>query len=196
MDAFYKPYACCGFSHAAIYALLESMKRYDLKADDIEEMIVPVAKSAITAVCEPIEVKQNPKDNVQAQFSLPYALAIAALHGKVMLDDFKDERIKDPKIRQLAKKVKSFEEPKLTKLYEQCDPEYRRGIIKIKTKNGKMYEHTSSRLVGRMTEEEVKDKFRGLASSAIDDSKIEKIILMIDKIEKLDNIQKLTKLLY
>lgn len=56
-------------------------------------------------MCTPTEIRAAPRSIVQAQFSIPYNIACALIHGRVLLGHFTDEALCDPEVMALAAKV-------------------------------------------------------------------------------------------
>jgi 2-methylcitrate dehydratase PrpD len=54
----------------------------------------------------PEDVKVRPQNVVNAQFSLPYAIAVGICKGRASVPEFTEEAIKDEKVLDLAAKVK------------------------------------------------------------------------------------------
>jgi 2-methylcitrate dehydratase PrpD len=82
------------------------MNENRLVADQIEKVEVFVSQGCYQTVGRPFVIKTNPQ--VDAQFSIPYAVATAILKGKVGLDDFIEAKIREPRRSELAKKVTVF----------------------------------------------------------------------------------------
>ena len=85
-----KPYPCCGLTHACIDAALALKSKHDIDADKIKSITV-YGGQAVYDLSQPPEVKQNPRTIIDAQFSVPYVVAVALVKGKVTVDDFTDE---------------------------------------------------------------------------------------------------------
>jgi 2-methylcitrate dehydratase PrpD len=101
-----KPYPCCKFSHNAITAAIDIAERFVLSDVDIESVEVEVpSREYFNTVCAPVEEKQSPSSMVEAQFSLPYAVAVSILKGRPRLADFSQAGLADPEVRSLAKRV-------------------------------------------------------------------------------------------
>jgi 2-methylcitrate dehydratase PrpD len=62
-------------------------------ADGIDTIRVKVNQSTFNLVCSPLESKKRPSTIAEAQFSLPYCVAVAMDKGDVFLDDFLPEAI-------------------------------------------------------------------------------------------------------
>ena len=54
---------------------------------------------------------------MDAQFSLPYAIACGMVKGHENIDDYTYESIRDPEVLALAKKVKWVLDPEIEKVY-------------------------------------------------------------------------------
>lgn len=95
-----KPYACCRASHGAIDALLQLQQEHGLHADEISRIAVHCP--AHTAKL----VGSRRVDSVlDAQMSLPYALAVTAATGQADLPQFAPPRAQDAQIQRLMQAV-------------------------------------------------------------------------------------------
>ena len=95
-----KPYACCRGLHSSIEALLDLVAEEKVCGDDIERIIVHGAERTVRQFA-----KRNVSTLLDAQFSLPYALAVAALTGRAGLDEFLPPRTDDARTRALMDRV-------------------------------------------------------------------------------------------
>jgi 2-methylcitrate dehydratase PrpD len=105
-DVSIKPYPCCKFTHTAIAAALAAWEdpRFDIAK--IERVVVHVDNQEYyNVVCDPIEAKRRPTTTVEAQFSMPYTVAVALLNGTVTLADFEPSSIKQADRSALALRV-------------------------------------------------------------------------------------------
>jgi 2-methylcitrate dehydratase PrpD len=110
----FKPYPCCGHSHAAIDAILSLRSKYRIKPDQIQDVSV-YAGDAGYILCVPLQEKQNPQTMIDAQFSLPWILATALVKGKVSLEDFTKEAIQREDILKVSRKVTGRLDSSLTR---------------------------------------------------------------------------------
>jgi 2-methylcitrate dehydratase PrpD len=189
-------YVTCGAMHAAIDAVIELIEANGIHAEDIE---------SIDARTFPITVDlcgrvQDPKTFSDAQFSLPFALAIAAIDGKVSIGQLSEKRLKDPTVIALAKKVKGSADAEFAALgYTGSDDLFQSAKVTIKTNEGKQY-HTKVNLhkgspQNPFSREELLEKFRSLASRVLSKSRVERIIELVANLEELDSVGKLARLL-
>ncbi|HUP10154.1 MAG TPA: MmgE/PrpD family protein [Caldimonas sp.] len=93
-----KPYACCRGLHCTIDALLELMAETGAKASDIDAMIVHGNAQTVRQFD-----RQEIGTLLDAQFSMPYALAVVADSGRATIDQFAPNRADEPAIRRLMR---------------------------------------------------------------------------------------------
>ena len=77
---FFKPYACCRWIHSAIDALDNIIKSCEINAHDIEHIEVLTFEKAVN-----LGNHLNPQNEAEAQFSIPFCLAVTALVGTTAL---------------------------------------------------------------------------------------------------------------
>ena len=95
-----KLYPCAGVLHPVLDLTLNLRARQNIEAKNIDRIRVGLdAKAALPLVYE------NPKDNLQAKFSLNFAVAVALVDGEAGLKQFTAERLHDPKVKRLMKRV-------------------------------------------------------------------------------------------
>jgi 2-methylcitrate dehydratase PrpD len=101
----YKPYPCCRLTHTAIDAVQLLRKVPGFDAAKIRWIRVGVNHQSYEAVCTPVEVRKAPKSIVQAQFSIPYTAACAAIDGTIGLAHFSDASLARADVLTLAQRV-------------------------------------------------------------------------------------------
>lgn len=165
-DVSFKPYASCRFTHAPIDALLAAMRKGDVQPAEIRRIDVAVHAQAIASVMVPAERKYRPKTPVDAQFSLPYCLAVAALNGQAPPEAFKPEALGDHATLELAARVAATEDPTYTALF----PGQNASRVSVQTDRGTF---TAELLDARgdpaypLSDTELEGKFVALAQSML-----------------------------
>jgi len=91
-----KRFPNCGSAHRAMDGLLALRERHAFAASDIAEIRVSAPASHLANL-----MYQDPTTPAQARFSLGYALAVIALHGRCALGDFSEAAIAAPEPRAL-----------------------------------------------------------------------------------------------
>lgn len=97
-----KFYPCCYHLQRLIEATLQLKRERNLTADDIEKISVEVNAFFPTVVQH-----SEPRDEIEAQFSLPHSLAIAVLHEDVTPFGFTPVCINDERFRAFRPKVET-----------------------------------------------------------------------------------------
>src|SRR5207244_7847344 len=81
---------------------------------------VGVLHAAFPIICQPMAAKQPPLSVVDAQFSLPFGIAVALVRGAASPDEFTLSTIADPTVRGLMQRVTAVRDPKLDALYPRA----------------------------------------------------------------------------
>jgi len=189
-------YVTCGATHAAIDAVIDLTKEHNIRPEEID--LIDARTFPITVeLCGRV---QEPKTFMEAQFSLPFALAVAAIEGQVSIGQLTEERLRDQRIVALARRVKASVDSEFAKLgYSGTGDLSQSAKVTIKTKDGKEYYQRVNLHKGfpqnPFNKEELIEKFRSLASSFLPKSKVDKIIGVIEELEELDSMSKLTQLM-
>src|SRR5439155_21169809 len=108
-----KRHACCRYMQGPIDAALALRAEHRLEPAAIERVEVGMLATGIPIVCEPAAAKRRPASVVEAQFSLPFGIAVALARGAASPDEFADARIADPVVQALAARVLTVRDPAL-----------------------------------------------------------------------------------
>jgi len=191
----FKPYPCCGHTHAFIDATLSLMSRHNIKADQVRDIMVYGGESGY-ALCVPLEVKRAPRTIVDAQFSVPWTVATALVKGKVSLEDFTEEAIKREDVLEISRKVTGQLDPSLNR--HAVGP----GRVTIVTKAGAEYTEEVEYSLGSperpMTFDDCAGKFRECSAYSIKPlsaNTVDKVIELTRRLEQLDDATEIIKLL-
>jgi 2-methylcitrate dehydratase PrpD len=190
-----KPYPCCGLTHACIDAALALKTKHNIKPENIKSITI-YGGQAVYDLSQPPEVKQNPRTIIDAQFSVPYVVAVALVNGKVTVDDFTDESIKRPEILNIARKASGKLVPAMNR--HGVGP----GGVTLKMQDGSEFtdevEHCLGSVERPMTFEDVTRKFRECAACALKPlpaAKVEKVIDLVNRLEKLPDATEIIRML-
>ena len=190
-----KPYPCCGLTHACIDAALALKARHKINIARIKDITVYGGQS-VYGLSQPPEIKKAPRTIIDAQFSIPWVVAIALVKGKITVDDFTDEAIKRREILELAQKINTRLEPAMSR--HGVGP----GGVTITMQDGTQYTEEVENCLGSvarpMTFEDVKKKFRECALCSIRPlpaDKVEQVIDMVGRLEKLNDATEIIRLL-
>ena len=101
-----KLYPCAGVLHPVLDLTLDLRVRHRIEPNNIDRIRVGLDTNAALPL-----VYDKPKDNLQAKFSLNFAVAVAIVDGEAGLKQFTAERVHDPKIKRLMKRVELIRRP-------------------------------------------------------------------------------------
>jgi 2-methylcitrate dehydratase PrpD len=96
-------YASCRATHEAIDLALEMVREGDLRPEEIEMVTVRMNEQTYDLCCR--DRTSHPQTKVEAQFSLPYCVAAAIVHGDVFVQELSEENLGDPLVTGLAERV-------------------------------------------------------------------------------------------
>ena len=185
-----KTHPCAGLSHTAVDALLILRAQDNMKAEAIESIKVSVTQHAFEKMSG--QLAQN---GIQGKFSMPYILARAFVDGKISLDMFTDEAVRDPIVSKLAEKVEMTVGPEIQDTLDGSAP----SEVTMRSKDGRVFSHRSDYAKGTpqfpMTPEELKAKFIDCACRALDKATVLQVVEFIDHLEDLENVGTLCQLL-
>lgn len=162
-----KPYPCCRSTHCGVDCALELRKELEdlsqIERIDIGTYLVGYKQCAVSKGC------LQPDNVLDAKFSMPYAVAAALVWGKVSMEEFEPEAIKNPAVQELLKKVKVREEERFTALY----PGHWGCEMKITLKDKRVYCHEVSDPSGSvarpLSRQQAMDKAGGFLKKAYGD---------------------------
>lgn len=97
----FKPYPCCRWMHAAIDAAL-ALRGRGIAATEIQRIEVAVSRQALASTARRPSSPDAAKRIVEAQFSIPYAVAVALLEGPPALAHFTPAAVMRPDVIELA----------------------------------------------------------------------------------------------
>jgi 2-methylcitrate dehydratase PrpD len=193
-DTSIKVHACCRFSGPIADCALD-LYRQGVRAKDVKKILAKVGDFTVRVLCTPSETKYRPVTHVDAQFSLPYAVAVAICKNRTGMDEFKEDALNDPDVLSLAEKVTWEVDPKAEALYPKAYP----ATLIATMKDGRTFESHIDYPKGDpenpVTMEEVIEKFTMLTEKYLTKQKRLKIIEKIQKLERSDNIAELGNLL-
>lgn len=159
----FKPHACCGSNHACVDAVIELLREHDLRIDDVARLVAGIPRVVNTQTGFDYEA-----DSVlNAQMSLRYNVAIAMHDRQAYLEQFTPERIVDPEVVALARRLEIEIHDDVDRAY----PEIYGGRIVLTLHDGRRLERHVEYSRGMpenpMSMDEIERKFLSLAGAAV-----------------------------
>ena len=189
-----KPHSCCRYKQGPIDGVLQLMRENQLEPADIEQIKIGVLKAGFSLVAEPREQKINPESIVDAQFSMPFGAAVAALFGQASLGQYTMDNVNSDRVKEVMEKVVCVEDASLDLEFPRKWP----ASVSISTKDGKSYstriDYPKGDPENPLSWEELIDKFKFLVSPVFIEQKANEIVDAVRSLEENSDITAITKL--
>jgi 2-methylcitrate dehydratase len=173
-DCGYKAFPTEALTHQPMSAVQGIMKENGLAAEDVASIHIQTTTRGADILSDPS--KYDPQTKETADHSLPYCLAAVAADGGVYPNSFEQEKLFDPRIRTLLKKIKVVANAEIDAMF----PGTKRAIATITTEDGRTFEKTVDHAKGSpdnpMSDDELVAKFRANASGALTTAAQDRVI--------------------
>ncbi|MFC2009216.1 MmgE/PrpD family protein [Chloroflexota bacterium] len=183
---FFKRSPSCGGTAAAIWALESLIQEHDIRPEQVERI------DAGTNPAGPEQlIYTEPKNALQAKFSMQFCLALMLTERQTRLADFTDEKVNDPQMVELMKRINLYVDPELTKTVprEWGDKTKR---VNVKLKNGREYGRTTD--FKHLSWGELVEKYEECAGLFLPQDKVRQSIELIGNLDDETSIQRLMQL--
>jgi 2-methylcitrate dehydratase PrpD len=181
-----KPYACCRGLHAGIDALLEIMAETHADSHAIERINVHGNAQFRLQFDRP-----QPSNLLEAQFSMQYGLAVAAVSGRATLDQFQPQRTGEPEIVRLMRAT--------TLLADRVVKPGDYPHIEVELADGRRIERHVQFAKGApqkpLSDGELADKVASLIDPVLGSSRRREIVATVAALQDLTDMRALTRLL-
>lgn len=196
-----KTYPVCGWTLAQVEAAIELSKEKDIEPHQINEVVVKIPTQAAMAgtmwlVDECFENLTTRPDwtYIPLLFELTYPVAAAIVDRELTPRQWTEERLFDPCIHEVIKKIRCEADIMLTSAY--VNQSMLGATVTIRMNSGDVYEKTIPTVKGTlMRPYDVSVKFRTEALKVLPKRKVEKAIELIDNLEEVEDVSDLCKLL-
>lgn len=187
-----KPYSCCGSLHSSIDAVMGLATDHDLLAEDIE---------SITAHNSSVVDQQCGFDYtgsgglLEAQMSLQYCLAVAAIDRAAFLPQFTPERVARPDVQALARRVRFALDEQIDAAYPTTMP----ARVSVTLTDGRHLERSVPGPTGSTfaphTFEDVRTKVRVVSRGVLPEERVERLLKLVDVLDDVDDLRELGEVL-
>jgi 2-methylcitrate dehydratase PrpD len=164
--------------------LLEEIRTQEnIDIDQVEKIDLEIGPVASTAAA----IKE-PKLGVEGKFSVWFLAALALAEGSVTLDKFTDEKVNNPELVKLRKKIETKLDPRIGFGARLC----------IKMKDGTEYKNFLAKPKGDpdnpLSFEELSEKYKTTAILVLSEKQIGVLIDKIKILEKIENMNEIVAL--
>lgn len=193
-DTSIKVYACCRFGASAIDCALD-LYRQGVRAENVRRITAKVGDIAIQILTKPTERKLRPATHIDAQFSLPYMIAVAICRNRAGVNEFRGETLFDPQVLELIDKITWEVDPKAEALYPKAYPSTLMAVLNDGQKLESHIDYPKGDPENPASMEEIIEKFDLLTEAFYDQERRSMIVEGVKKIERIGNIAKFAALL-
>jgi 2-methylcitrate dehydratase PrpD len=195
LDTKFKPYPLCTWGHTSADAAKKIFEENNISSGDISSIRVRTIKRAIDLLS-----RDTIESIFNTQFSLPHAISMIALGKKPGHEWMSEENIfHNKEAEAVARKVVMEVDPVAEEIFTDENGLAIPSSVEVTMNDGSVYTEDVRYSKGTprnpFTVDELKGKFRALASSLFSEKRIDEIIDVIESLEKIDNISVLTELL-
>lgn len=189
---YFKAYPTCRWNQAALDATLAVLRRRGWTGKDVAAVEVGVARALVDQKFEDYE----PHNLVDAQFSTPYAVALI-LHGETAGPHWYDAALfGSPAIRATMRRVTLRLDAEMERLF--VEKRMAAATVRVTSNDGSVetqrVDHAHGDMENPLSDAELDDKFRGLASVALQGDACARLLDAIRGLERVPNLNNLCAL--
>ena len=187
----YKPHASVTSIHTALDGLADILRENKLRADDISK--IEAGLSPMTHVHCAWEYKAQ--GVTAAQMNLFYGLAVIAIDGMAFTDQYREERLRDPRILELIGRISANVDPEI----EKMGAAFRHAArVTVTTQDGRSFQklilHRRGSPEAPMQPDDIVYKFRHVVRSCIPEKRMSRILDLARGLDRLDDTRELIEL--
>jgi 2-methylcitrate dehydratase PrpD len=186
-----KPHPSGSLTHPGMSVMLDLIRRHDIKPERVKRVAVGTNHNMPNAL-----IHHRPVNELQAKFSMEFCMAILLIERKAGLAQFTDEVVNRPDVQALIRKVDFGMHPEA----EAAGFDKMTTIIEVELDDGTKFngraDFGKGSPVNPMSDRELEQKFFECAEwGGVDRARAQKIVDLVWKIQSLDNVRDLTRLL-
>jgi 2-methylcitrate dehydratase PrpD len=124
--------------------------------------------------------------------NLYYGMAMIALDGAAFVDQYREERLRDPRVLALIPRIKARIDPEI----EAMGAQFRHAArVRVTTRDGRTF---NAELLNRrgaaenpLQPADIEHKFRQVVRSCLAPAQVERVVALVNGIEKQANLEQL-----
>ena len=178
MRSFFKRYACCRACFEGIEGVRQLLRAHGLPPGAVQKITVTMKPARTWLVAN-----TDPRDIYQAKFSLPFCMAVMALHHEAGPSEFTEENLRDPAIRAFMQKVLLANDPAIAS----------KARIELVDANRMVW--TAEPTCQSPNLEEVEEKFIKNMSPLLGEAAVRGLLTTVEHLEEQADLAELSRLL-
>jgi 2-methylcitrate dehydratase len=191
LNTWIKSFAAEGRMHGHIEATIDLVQEHCIRPEDVARVRIWTTNHTYQRMANP-KTRRDPATKYTADHSSYYTTAVAIIDHAVGPDQFTEERLSDPRVRELSEKV--FVEPD-PRLEAYISP----GVVEITTTEGAVHRAEVLRPKGHpmnpMTDTDVERKFRSMADKVLGVEGATRVIETVGRLDQLADVSELLRLM-
>lgn len=191
-DCGMKSYPTEALTHTPITATLYLLREHKVAAEQVKEVRIETIARAADILSDP--AKYDPRTKEAADHSLPYCIAAALVDHRVTPEQFKEEKIMEPRLRAQLPKIKVIANQEFEALF----PKLQACRVQIELMDGTVLDRRIDVPKGDprdpMTPEELGIKFDALSNQSFSEARraeLKKAIWALDSMERASDLIRL-----
>ncbi|MFB6302731.1 MAG: MmgE/PrpD family protein [Haloferacaceae archaeon] len=177
----FKPYPCCGSTHAAVDAALALHDDGDFDPGEVERVTIGEHPRRLDHTDRP-----TPTDDLEAKFSVQYCVTVALHRGDLWLDHFEASAVTDPTYRAFLDRVETRPDR------ERFDDREWAAEVTVTTTDGSEYATLVPAPRGSsenpLSRDELAEKYRRCVAPALPADATERSRSIIERLETVDDV--------
>lgn len=186
---YFKPHAVCRWAQPAIEAVLVLQHQHQLTPALVNRITVHTFHEAVRLNC------RSPQSTEEAQYSLPFPLAAAFIHGRLGVAELSGVALNDQTVLQLCERVGIVE----AATFNQHFPARRLARVEVETTDGRLLDSGEFEANWEAdcppSDLELREKFRRMASATLSPDRAAELEQHVWHCEELPDLGKLLVLL-
>ena len=185
-----KPYPSGSLSHPAQDTLLDLVREYDIRPEQVERIDVGVNSHVPNAL-----IHTRPTTALEGKFSLQFQMSIGVLERAAGIAQFVDAKVREPRTRAMMERVHVYVDPEIEALgYNEM-----RMKVHITLQDGRKLSGYAEAAKGHpkkpMSRSDLRDKFMDCAALVMTSQQAESALEHLWAIREIDRVTDLTPML-
>ncbi|MEP0942615.1 MAG: MmgE/PrpD family protein [Rhizobiaceae bacterium] len=172
-EQYIKLYPVCRWAQPPVEAVLNLQRQHHFEPDDLAAIRVHTFHEA-----KRLSTK-HPKNTEEAQYSLPYSVAAALVHGTIGAEHVSDDALSNPDVARMQELIEISE----TQAFNEAFPKNRIASVELTLKDGQVLHSPPTEALGDpenpITETGVQNKFAAFTNPVIGSANAENMLKSI-----------------
>lgn len=186
-----KLFPCCASTHPAIDAMLKLRLENDLNAENVAHVVSWTHPRRLAHTNRP-----DPKEPLDAKFSVQYVLARALLEGRVGIEHFEGGAFDDPDVRRVMERIVAEPHPKAI----MEDTKHFFAEVTVTMTGGRTVSAWVDQPVGRGPESPLPPgvlavKFENCAGRVLASEAVGELLSLIENLDAVSDIRQMTAII-